>query len=51
MTGAINFQPFLLAGILLNINPGNDTISSYIIRTCGFLPIGLGIKLAISPKK
>ncbi len=26
MTGIINFQTFLLAGILLNITPGNDTI-------------------------
>jgi len=26
MTGIINFETFLLAGILLNITPGNDTI-------------------------
>ena len=26
MTGIINFETFLLAGLLLNITPGNDTI-------------------------
>ena len=26
MTGIINFETFLLAGILLNLTPGNDTI-------------------------
>ena len=26
MTGIIHFETFLIAGILLNITPGNDTI-------------------------
>ena len=26
MTGIINFETFLVAGILLNLTPGNDTI-------------------------